>query len=161
MFRATVPRTRNYRTHTWMTEKLICYMSTKIFATIQYIVYNANKPKKRLSVHVWYTVITPRPVRETNTLQWYHSIKMPPGGHRRHHHPGAPNVTPGRPDRFQLRVPDLREGRADTTIWQCTEMTAPATAAERLTCHVRSILGRYKFREHIGVKLGTYHCPDL
>ena len=124
--------------------------------------HNANKPKKRLSVHVWYTVITPRPVRETNTLQWYHSIKMPPGGHRRHHHSGARfKRDPGRPDRFHLRVPDLREGRVDTTIWQCTEMTAPATAAERLTCHVRSILGRYKFREHISVKFGTCHCPDL
>ena len=25
---------------------------------------------------------------------------------------------PGRPDRFHLRVPDLREGRADTTVYR-------------------------------------------
>ena len=38
MFRATVPRTRSYWTHTEMTEQLIWYISTKIFATLQYIV---------------------------------------------------------------------------------------------------------------------------
>ena len=56
---------------------------------------------------------------------------------------------PGRPDRFHLRVPDLREGRADTTIWQCIEMTAPATAAERLTCPVRSILIQGTYQRQI------------